>query len=211
MSNRHKTDLPVIEVEQHQVREVLRCLLHTIIFNRALGLVKPQEVESELFDVTYVRCGDEAVDSKVEEKISAFCSWIDRHPGKRGQVSLLFYESRRKQANWLGIPQEERLYWEQWCINTAIVPSSVSLHEQSSPVTGVRGARQARLQLGVEEALRTILTSVNEHKDHIPAVTSSYALTFPFDITITGEGGVMFGLDAFKRMIMHTSPPPVLS
>ena len=56
------------------------------------------------------------------------------------QVSLLFYESRRKQANWLGIPQEERLYWEQWCINTAIVPSSVSLHEQSSPVTGGQSA-----------------------------------------------------------------------
>ena len=85
------------EVEQHQVREVLRCarpprpvlpvpvvkeqralpltsgtlpqksattgpkparcagLLHTIIFNRALGPVRPREVDSELFDITYVR------------------------------------------------------------------------------------------------------------------------------------------------------------
>ena len=62
-------------------------LLHTIIFNRALGPVKPQEVDSELFDITYARCGDPAVDAKVEEKISQFCAWIDRHPGKRGQVS----------------------------------------------------------------------------------------------------------------------------
>ena len=61
-------------------------LLHTIIFNRALGPVKPQEVDSELFDVTYVRCGDPTVDAKVEEKISQFCGWVDRHPGKRGQV-----------------------------------------------------------------------------------------------------------------------------
>jgi hypothetical protein len=30
-------------------------LLHTIIFNRALGAIKPVEVDSELFDVTYVR------------------------------------------------------------------------------------------------------------------------------------------------------------
>ena len=75
------------EVEQHQVREVLRCeslnntveapvarlhgsalascsqqlfltctgLLHTIIFNRALGRVQPKEIESELIDITYVR------------------------------------------------------------------------------------------------------------------------------------------------------------
>jgi hypothetical protein len=29
-------------------------LLHTIIFNRSLGPVKPQDVDSELFDITYV-------------------------------------------------------------------------------------------------------------------------------------------------------------
>ena len=30
-------------------------LLHTIIFNRALGRVQPKEIESELIDITYVR------------------------------------------------------------------------------------------------------------------------------------------------------------
>ena len=30
-------------------------VLHTIVFNRALGHVRPLDVESELFDVTYVR------------------------------------------------------------------------------------------------------------------------------------------------------------
>lgn len=29
-------------------------ILHTIVFNRALGPCKPQEVDSELFDITYV-------------------------------------------------------------------------------------------------------------------------------------------------------------
>ena len=29
-------------------------LLHTIIFSRALGPVKPQEEDSEIFDITYV-------------------------------------------------------------------------------------------------------------------------------------------------------------
>ena len=46
---------PVFELEQHQVREVLRILLHTVIFNRALGPVKPVERDSELFEVTWVR------------------------------------------------------------------------------------------------------------------------------------------------------------
>lgn len=30
-------------------------VLHTIMFNRSLGQVKPQDVDSELFDITYVR------------------------------------------------------------------------------------------------------------------------------------------------------------
>lgn len=29
-------------------------LLHTILFNRALGMVVPRDVESELLDITYV-------------------------------------------------------------------------------------------------------------------------------------------------------------
>ena len=45
---------PVFELEQHQVREVLRILLHTVIFNRALGPVKPVERDSELFEITWV-------------------------------------------------------------------------------------------------------------------------------------------------------------
>lgn len=42
---------------QPQVPRSARCagLLHTIIFNRALGPVRPREVDSELFDITYVR------------------------------------------------------------------------------------------------------------------------------------------------------------
>lgn len=46
---------PVLELEAHQIREVLRLLLHSIIFQRALGPVKPVERDSELFDVTWVR------------------------------------------------------------------------------------------------------------------------------------------------------------
>ena len=45
------------ELEQHQVREVLRILLHTIVFQRALGPVKPVERDSELFEITWVSQG----------------------------------------------------------------------------------------------------------------------------------------------------------
>jgi hypothetical protein len=31
-------------------------VLHTILFNRSVGQVKPVDVDSELFDITYVSC-----------------------------------------------------------------------------------------------------------------------------------------------------------
>ena len=134
-----------------------------MIFNRALGPVRPREVDSELFDITYVgacvciavlckrqrqktstnvqvQCGDPSVEKKIEDKISLLYGWVEKHPGKRGQVlaayatvifnsfhvqflntcsgeqvCLSFYDKRKKQS-WLGLGghQEERLFWEQW-------------------------------------------------------------------------------------------------
>ena len=46
-----------LEVECHQIKACLRILLSTIIFNRALGPVRPRELDSELFDITYVSWG----------------------------------------------------------------------------------------------------------------------------------------------------------
>jgi hypothetical protein len=61
-------------------------ILHTIMFNRALGLVRPREVDSELFEITYVQCGDAATEKKIEEKIDLFLAWVEKHPNKKSQV-----------------------------------------------------------------------------------------------------------------------------
>jgi len=90
-------ELPLLKVEAHQVREVLRCLLHTILFHRALGLVRPRDVDMELFDVTYVQCGDAKIERRVEEKVESFCSYVERRQQTAGQaafsaqVALSFY------------------------------------------------------------------------------------------------------------------------
>lgn len=41
-------------VNAYFVLRLFAGVLHTIMFNRSLGQVKPQDVESELFDITYV-------------------------------------------------------------------------------------------------------------------------------------------------------------
>eukprot|EP00301_Raphidiophrys_heterophryoidea_P020859 c5447_g1_i1.p1 GENE.c5447_g1_i1~~c5447_g1_i1.p1 ORF type:complete len:101 (-),score=14.54 c5447_g1_i1:469-771(-) len=79
--------LDELEVEHFQVREALRCLLHTIIFQRALGAFRPEDVDSELFDITYVRCNDPAVVKTIEEKVDMFAKSVELPQPTKGQVS----------------------------------------------------------------------------------------------------------------------------
>ena len=55
--NLQEQKLDALVLAPFQVKEALRCILHTILFSRSLGLTEPLEVQSELFEVTYMRNG----------------------------------------------------------------------------------------------------------------------------------------------------------
>lgn len=42
--------------------------------------------ESDSVLLWQVHCGEPLVDRSIEEKIDQFYSWVEKHPGKRGQV-----------------------------------------------------------------------------------------------------------------------------
>ncbi|KAI3426852.1 hypothetical protein D9Q98_006798 [Chlorella vulgaris] len=201
---------PVFELEQHQVREVLRILLHTIVFNRALGPVKPVERDSELFEVTWVECGDAEAARRIEEKVTQFVSWAQRNPGTRGQVCLSFYEKRQRQS-WFST-SEERLYWEQWVVEVAVVepPPAEFEEQQAFAASALRSQRRQRVQAAIEEGLTGIVRQVNDKRDHIPPVVSASAVTFPFDLQVAGDSASVFNLGAVRRMLQSTTPPSVL-
>lgn len=208
MSNCEANHLAVLEVEQHQVKEVLHCLLQTIVFCRALGPIRPQEVDLQLLDVTYVKCGDPETDAQIDHKVQACCTWADKNPGKRTKVVLSFFEKRRKQQWGFG----DHLFWEQWIIELKIVESRFATDEpNSAALNSVRAQRRSRLQSAIEDRLRHIVDLVTSQKEHVPPVVSGSAVTWPFDVTLVGEGGNSFGLDAMKRLLMQTAPPSVLS
>lgn len=150
--------------------------------------------------------------AKIEEKIEYINSWLEKHPGKKGQVCLAFYEKRSKRQGWpLNIGnKDERFYWEQWCLDLTVVEQTVSTQEQTS-VSRESAQRTLVLRDTLEEGMTHIIAAVNEKKDHIPPITSTAVLPFPFDISISTEGSIPYGLEVVKRMLMHTSPPSVLS
>ncbi|XP_028760429.1 autophagy-related protein 101 isoform X2 [Neltuma alba] len=194
--------LKELELEQFEIREVLRCILHTILFHRALGLVRPKDVDLELFDITYVQCGEDELEKKVDDKIEQFISWVEKHPNKKSQVCLSFYEEKNKHASWFS--KSERLYWEQWYINLNVaqhpkVHSSKSHHSKvADPGEGAledRNARSAALESSLREVLFQIIKFVNEKKDHVPPIPNlEGVISFPFEITIPRVLFVFSGL-----------------
>ncbi|XP_068655103.1 autophagy-related protein 101 [Aristolochia californica] len=210
--------LKELEVENFEIREVLRCILHTIIFHRALGLVRPKDIDSELFEITYVQCGDPELEKKIEEKIDQFIGWVEKHPNKKSQICLSFFEVKNKQASWF-TNKTERLYWEQWYINLNVVhpkPHSGKSHHSKAIVDPgesaleERSIRRAALEASLREVLFQIIKFVNEKKDHIPPVPNLEGVTFPYEITIPSSSDSSFGMDMFKRML-QTGHPTMLN
>lgn len=210
--------LKELVVEHFQIREVLRCILHTIMFHRALGLVRPRDVDLELFEVTYVQCGDVELERKIEEKIDQFVAWVEKHPDKKGQVFLSFFETKNKQSSWFS-SKVERSYWEQWCISLKIFPPKPSQKSHHSRGLTVDSAeimmedkikRDAALETSLREVLFQIWEMVNEKKDHIPPVLNSHIVSFPYEIRIPSPSDSSFGMDMLKRML-QTGPPTMLS
>lgn len=214
MANCETFQLPAVEAEAHQVREVLRCLLNTILFNRALGYVRPVDVDSDLLDLTYVTVGEPELQAALEQRISELCSAVERcPPAEVAQVQLSFYERRQRQA-WFGA-KDERLHWEQWVISLVVASPAVSL-SRSALASGFERSCQGedqseQLREGMEAALTHITRCVSERRDHIPPVVSSATLTFPYDVTITWGGQrSAFSLSSVKKALLQASPPPMI-
>jgi autophagy-related protein 101 len=212
--------LKELEVDVDEIREILPCILHTIIFHRALGLVRPKEIDLDLFDITYVQCGDMDVEKKIDEKIEQFISWVDKHPNKKSQICLSFYEVKSKQASWFN--KLERLYWEQWNINLNVAQRS-KLQSSKSLTSKIvidpeecsveeRNARRTSLEASLRDVLFQIIRFVNDKKEHVPPIPNREgAISFPYEITLPSSSDSPFGMDMIKRMLQSGGHPSMLT
>ncbi|XP_075514929.1 autophagy-related protein 101-like isoform X2 [Primulina tabacum] len=211
--------LKELEVEHFEIREVLRCILHTVLFHRALGLVRPKDVDLELFEITYVQCGDMEVERKIDEKIDQFIDRVEKHPNKKNQICLSFYEVKNKQATWF-TNRVERLYWEQWYINLNVAHhpkghsgkshNSKILVDPGDTAAEARSARRTALEASLRDVLFQIIRFVNDKKDHVPPIPNLEGVSFPYEIIISSSSDSAFGMDMFKRML-QTGHPTMLS
>ncbi|CAK9160899.1 unnamed protein product [Ilex paraguariensis] len=158
------------------------------------------------------------LEKKIDEKIDQFIDKVEKHPNKKNQICLSFYEVKNKQTSWFN--KVERLHWEQWYINLNVTQhpkahsgkahhSKVVVDPGESPSED-RNVHRAALEATLREVLFQIIKFVNEKKDHVPPIPNHEGISFPYEITISSSSDSAFGKDLFKRML-QTGHPTMLS
>mmetsp|Transcript_1323 Transcript_1323/g.3225 ORF Transcript_1323/g.3225 Transcript_1323/m.3225 type:complete len:209 (-) Transcript_1323:137-763(-) len=203
--NCEHVDLEPIEVERFQVKEVLKALLHSIIFQRALGAQQMRDTDSDLFDLSYVRSDSRAIDAKVEEQTEAFVKALERDETMAGhQVCLSFFELRVRPSTFGLFRSEEKVVWERWHI-PLLVHARDDLGGQAE-----RAQRSLALEDTLRQRIECVLSMAAGKREHIPPVDGLGGGETPwFDITWESRSSwASSGLDIFKSLL---SSPPLLS
>ncbi|KAH9830451.1 autophagy-related protein [Rhodofomes roseus] len=175
--NTHPTVTIELVLDRHTTQEVLRAVLHSILFHRLFGTVKPQTFE--VLDVTMPGVDDPEMKQLVDDKVEAFWKSIEGGYNKRGQIIVTFSEKRPRKT-WF-IMGEEEIPWEQWIINAEI--------RQPTPEKDQRKF-QADLAATLTKSLKTMLTHASSERGRsaVPLITNANGIS-PFPIKITVKVG----------------------
>ncbi|KAH7906831.1 autophagy-related protein [Hygrophoropsis aurantiaca] len=172
-------------LDRHTAKEVLGAVLHSILFHRLFGTVKPQTFE--VLDVTMPGVADPEMEQLVNDKVDVFWRGIESGANKRGQITVTFSEKRPKKAWFQVYMGEEEVTWEQWVVNAELrQPKS----EQDRTPTVPNPTSTA-----LTSALRTMLTytSSERGRNAVPLITNASGIS-PFPIRIAVRiGGVEIG------------------
>jgi autophagy-related protein 101 len=140
-------ELDALKCEAYQTKEVLKILLHSIIFQRALGACRLCDAESDLLDVSYVRCDSRPICQRVEEYAEAFSNALERSaaqtaaaelassqnsgaapstsasadaPRLPARICVAFIERRSRPGAFGLFRGEEKVTWERWHISLSV-------------------------------------------------------------------------------------------
>jgi hypothetical protein len=162
-------------LEQRHVVDVLRMFIHSILFQRELGVVIPRTVESES-GICYLTLDHIDTDKKVEEFIALAYKKLTEN--SRGTVVLSFFEFVKKKS-FLLFQENSKRVWEEWKFPVRVVPNE-----------------SKKMDLKVVKGIRKMLMAVVERicfkKEHLPNMGEPDhpdIIRFPFEIFVTHDLG----------------------
>ncbi|KAJ1302962.1 hypothetical protein OPQ81_003254 [Rhizoctonia solani] len=167
------------KVDRELTKELLRGLIHAILFHRAFGFVKP--TNRDALDVTLPAIDDDNLSKQVDRKVDRFKQLLDDSPGlgsggqKRGQMMVVFSELRTNKG-WFSSAEEE-VPWEEWTI-------IVEAHSKQS-------VSRASTSQALAQALHKIIvhTSSTHGREIVPAIRTVTNTLSPFPYSIKGKVG----------------------
>jgi len=198
-------ELDDLDVEAYQVKEVLKVLLHSIIFQRALGECGVRDSESDLFDLAYVQCDSQPISQQVEAYAEAFSSAVDKAEAtRRAQICVSFVE-RRSRTSFGLFRSDEKVTWERWQISLTVRCAEAPVETAAGNISAGSGAtgadtRQRQLDQLCDELrnrLEVILSTAASRKEHIPPEKGLCGETAWFEVTSDASDS-WSGLDLFK-------------
>jgi len=102
-------------------------ILHTIFFHRFFPSVSPQT--RDVLDLTLPFVADSELETMIDQRATALArqlSVIDPSErnnssggGGRGQITVQFFEKRRRKSAWLSRGDEE-VCWERWTVKVVV-------------------------------------------------------------------------------------------
>ena len=149
--NVNKFQLPTITCNHSQSSSILEIVIHTILFNRTLGIrVTPKEIESYLFDdLVYIAMDDDQIINTVKHDVIHLCQ---KREGNLLPIVLSLYYSVKKYGI-LG-EYDEKIEFERWSIHLQYVSEKTFAEENT-----------------LEKEIRTVIhaiLSVQELPLHLP-------------------------------------------
>ncbi|KAI9441019.1 autophagy-related protein [Lactarius indigo] len=197
--NAHATISIDIVLDRQNSREILRALLHAILFHRLFGTIKPQMFE--VLDVTMPGVADPNVHRLVDEKVNVFWKGLESVALKRGEISVTLSKKDQRKA-WLGMTTyEEEVAWEQWYVAVVLPQSPIQhilrAHRIINAEIRQPKSEQERQQFDrnlaatLSKSLRTMLTHTSSEQGRaaVPPITNSDVSPFPLKIAVS-VGGV---------------------
>ncbi|KZP19934.1 hypothetical protein FIBSPDRAFT_911220 [Athelia psychrophila] len=164
-AQQHPTITIDVALDRRTAREALRAILHSILFHRLFGTVKPQTFD--VLEVTMPGVSDSEMEQLIADRVDVLWKGIENGAKKRGQVYV----------------GEEEVAWEQWIVNA----------EMRQPKTERdRQALDTALASTLQKSLQTMLTHTSSERGRtsVPLITNSSGIS-PFPLRMVVKvGGV---------------------
>eukprot|EP00465_Bigelowiella_longifila_P015528 CAMPEP_0185254608 /NCGR_PEP_ID=MMETSP1359-20130426/3492_1 /TAXON_ID=552665 /ORGANISM="Bigelowiella longifila, Strain CCMP242" /LENGTH=207 /DNA_ID=CAMNT_0027837827 /DNA_START=74 /DNA_END=697 /DNA_ORIENTATION=- len=206
--NREEVLLPPIHLKRFQTGPALRCIFHTIVFNRSLHgkMLKPRDVDCDVFDVSYAMSDNKHVAQLITEGIRGFLKRMEEFKTDKGEACISFYTAKDWSFKSL-FAQDDKFHWEKW-----IIP--IKIEDPKCLKDSENDEKQTQRQNMLRECLFQIIAKLNEKTKHIPPLSSNEAtkkLTdklgcFPFEISYLKSDKSRWG--QVKRTLQN--PPSLM-